>query len=61
VVDAKVPETRRPRRAGRKVLAPTTYCVRPDEDSVAREFLEAAKESNGSDDRSIRTGDGDDE
>jgi hypothetical protein len=61
VVDAKAPEPRRPRRAGRKVFAPAAYCVRPDEDSVAREFLEAAKESNGSDDRGIPGGDGDDE
>jgi hypothetical protein len=61
MVDAKAPEPRRPRRARRKAFAPTACCVRPDEDSVAREFLEAAEESNGSDDRGIAGDDGDDE
>jgi hypothetical protein len=60
-VHSEACELRRPSRTGREAFASASERVHPDKDSVARELLEAAKESEGMDGGRVRSCHGNDE
>ena len=61
VVDPESCEPRRPSGGGGKAFASASDSVHPDEDSAARELLEAPKESNRMCGGSVRGGNRDNE